>query len=187
MPDTKRPTELTLAFETKLKLAEGEDGDKKMEGLVIPWEGFARGYEVWMEFAEDAFDDVIDRVEAGGKVPLQEGHSYFEPGWPVGLAASLEKVDEGIYGVFRLANTSKAADAVNLVEDGITSGFSAGLMGIEWGDISRNSEEVLYTDIQHVALLHNPSFAEADNVQVFRAGRRPKTPKIDRWIHLKRR
>ena len=182
--DTKPDNRRKFFAESNITFAETDGGGKQLTGLVVPWTGFARGYNINYEFLAGAFDQVIEKVNNGYKLPLQDSHEWFEAGFPVGLAAELRKTDEGLEGVFDMASTTKGLDGIELVKSGFCQGFSAGLTNMEFDDIGRNYEVVSYADIAHVTLLHNPAFAEADNVQVLRAGVLRKTPRLDRWLAL---
>lgn len=144
MTDTDRPTVPDFLGRFFVDLApltvrEDDDGDgRTVHGLAVPydtevevrdWEGAYR--EV---FRIGAFAKTIK--ERGHKVKLLDSHKRYSD--PIGRAVALEERSDGLYGAFRIAQTARGDEIIQLIRDGALDSFSVGFrpQRTRWSDLN---------------------------------------------------
>lgn len=120
-----------------------EKGSYEVSGIVAPWNKFTRG-NYRMRFRRDAF-------KVGSMpIPLLEGHD--ENRFNVGLSTKAESRRNGLWMSFKIANTDRGREAVQLLDDRMLIGFSVGLNSAEY--LQGEDEHGIYEDIDKALLVH---------------------------------
>lgn len=180
-------------FHTSLNVVE-LDHDSRLSRL----EGRCAPYGVWTNrgwflesFAASCFDKSIS--ESARSLPLLIEHDPDR--LPVGRVLSWESRDDGLYGVWELADTAEAQHVGKLAQDGFLTGMSVGYMPnlSEWETNEDWRYPVLSVDdldrctriearLFEASLVSNPAMIGAEISHVSsRSPTRPGTPKLDAW------
>lgn len=152
-----------------VRIARDEKGvPTTLVGMVAPFNKVVDTGEGYREvILPNAFEKTIR--ERGKKILLQSMHSERQQ-QPIGRATGWQAAEEGLIGTFRLARTRDAADAVALIEEGISTGLS-----IEGYAVPGQTETVRQNDgfelrrrhqiaLTSVALVPSPAYGDDSQV-----------------------
>lgn len=172
-------------------VGEGDDGRPRViEGRAVPyetWDDVGGWYEECV--GKGAFDKSI--AEAARSLPLLLWHD--NRSWPVGKATGWESRDDGLYGVWELADTPEAQRAAALAKDGFLDGLSVGYVPIrsEWSFAEDQDDPAAVDRVRRVearlvevSLTPTPAYAGAGVTLVRsadREGRNARRDKLTRW------
>lgn len=109
------------------------------------------------------------RTIAGGRqtqIPFYGLHpSPFSDELPVGKSLQLRETDDGLYGEFRISNTTRGNEVLQLVNDGVLHSVSVGVIPVQ----SKSTDGVQqYQEVKldHVAVLPDPAFPAAQVTEI---------------------
>lgn len=162
-----------------IEIRELADGGMELSGMVAPYgEVVELGPGISEVFMPGAFARSV--AEKGSKVRLFTSH-FTEASQPVGIATKLESKAKGVWGVFKVANTTAGRDARELAKSGIASGFSIGFKDVRSEPVNRAGGGVLFQrhelEVDHVILTDAPAYPTAHVTEV----RTSRTPELDKW------
>jgi HK97 family phage prohead protease len=108
-------------------------------------------------------------------VPLTAPHPKDGGELPIGVSLAYTEHDDGLYGEWRVSETSFGDDVLALVRDGAVSGLSIGFVPDPATDVwkrERTRVERHHADLDHVAVVRSPAYADARIVAL--RGARPR-------------
>jgi HK97 family phage prohead protease len=162
MPDDPKVQVRSFAVELQ------DAGDGLVRGLVVPYNQPATIVEVRQDgpieyreqFARGAFERVT-RAGNAGRVPLLYTHDDILPNH-IGRATSFREADEGLYGEFRLDEST--ADKARDVLTGSHSGLSISFLSIVPRAFTERAGSLVTraaAHLRHVAAVSTPAYAMA--------------------------
>lgn len=173
MPDTTTFLTMALDADWDPKFAV-ERSKRTVAGLVMPWgkvatdsQGngnwrFHRGSITWREIS---------------RVKLLRDHDIHQP---VGKAIALQDREDGLYGVFQVARGPKGDEILEMAEDGILDGFSAGPLiqadGWRFATDDRTVRDVFNSHLAETTITAMPAFDDARVLHVAAMMRPPTAP-----------
>lgn len=160
------PTELlvdqTRTFSLIMELREHGDG-RTLYGRAVPYNvttDIGRDRE---RFVPGAFSRQLS-MSPPEHVKLYDAHSNRIDGrMPVGKTTRLTEQPDGLYGEWRMFDTSAGEDALKLVKAGEVTGLSIGFRSASNGS-ARTDDGVIErrsAHLDHVALTHEPQYQDA--------------------------
>ena len=166
VPAVELPEELLgdqfRSFSFPLECRSEGDG-RTLLGRAVPYGVTAELGNYAERFIAGAF---AKQIASGtvGRVKLYESHQARLSGAPpIGKAAELHERADGLHGAFPMFSTSRADDALQLVNDGEVTGLSVGFRAVPGGSV-RGRDGVIerrVVHLDHVVLTHEPAYAEA--------------------------
>lgn len=130
-------------------------------GLVVPFDTEARvsdGGRPYREvFRRGAFTRTIQH--RGDRVKLLINHDRQR--LPIGKATHLEERSHGLYGEFRVSNTSEGDQALELVRDGVLDAFSVGFKPIQHKGNPATVVERTEVGLNEASVVAFPAYDEA--------------------------
>jgi HK97 family phage prohead protease len=155
---------LTRQFEVELEIRDEGDG-RTLIGRAVPYGETINLKDGTREsFAYGAFRDQIAAGQVG-QVKLFDSHAARLGGQqPIGKTASLAETQQGLMGSWPLYNTTRAADALELVRTGEVTGLSIGFSlpgraATSQGPMGEQVRTAAHLD--HVVLTHEPAYPTA--------------------------
>lgn len=132
-------------------------GKRTIEGLILPWGKVATtGFSRWRFKRGSLAWSQVSRVK------LLRDH---EVGQPVGRAVSLANRNEGLWGRFKIRNGPEGDDVLDLAQDQILDGFSAGAIiqaeGWELDPSDRGVRLVSNATLRETTITAMPAFDDA--------------------------
>lgn len=141
---------------------------RRIEGIAVPYDTWARVPGGWERFTRGAF---TDSIATNPRVPLLASHDADR--WPIGIAEQFDDRPDGLHVVWRIdVDDPAAAEALRKVEDGYLTGLSIGFMpdyrtddltvdrdGMAW--ITRHTARLL-----EVSLVSTPAYVGAQVTHV---------------------
>lgn len=123
---------LTRDFIADIEIRSDGSG-RTVHGILVPYGQVARvsdgGPAYEEEFAPGAFSrDLAARAGNWGGVKFLYQHNSKEP---IGRAIELREDGSGLYGAFKVSNTSRGEEALELLRDGVLDSFSIGFRPVE--------------------------------------------------------
>jgi hypothetical protein len=162
-------------FSLVMELRSSGDG-RTLMGRAVPY-GVAADVG---SFRERFVPGVFARQVGAGQlaqVKLYDMHrDRIDGAHPIGRTISMSERPDGLYGEWGLFDTSRAEDALKLVRANEVTGLSVGFTSKPAGS-RRGSDGVIerhVAHLDHVALTHEPVYAEAQVLAV-----RSKLPQLD--------
>jgi HK97 family phage prohead protease len=134
-------------------------------GIVAPYGEYAevhdhmgpsRPYQERIE--RGAFARTI--VERGRKINLIYDHTH-DTTMPIGRASHLEEQPGGLFAEFHVAQTPRGEEALQLVKEGVISGFSIRARVVRSRNDSRNHVTRQEMQLRDVSLTSSPVYATA--------------------------
>ena len=131
----RSPREMQAALQVKSTDRE----NRRFKGLASTWE-LDQGGDI---IHKGAFARTLDRwrsVKAKKPIYLLDQHGYDSTDRIRGVLDEAEETDEGLESEFVMARTTKGADSLALIEDGMVTGLSIGYEATkyEWEDRELN-------------------------------------------------
>jgi HK97 family phage prohead protease len=107
--------------------ADTDSGHRVIRGRLVPYgERALIGIGVTESIAPGCFTKSIS--ERSKRLPLMAAHNH--ESFPIGSADSWDDESDGLYGTWRIANTTQADEAYGLVCDGHLSSLSVGFQPV---------------------------------------------------------
>lgn len=151
---TDEPTLVTFDFDGEVEFRV-DRGKREIAGLIVPW-----GKVATTGFAEWRFQPGTIEWSETSRVKLLRDHDTTNP---QGVALALEERKDGLYGTYKVRRGASGDETLELAEDGILDGFSAGLL-IERGNwVADNSgvRDVSRARLRETTITAMPAFDDA--------------------------
>lgn len=153
---TQNTDEIRLDLDVSLDVR--SDEARTVEGMLVPYDvpiRHSRGVE---QFARGAFADVVPE-----EVPLLWHH---DPRDPIGRLESVVERDDGLYGTFRIADTSRGRDYLALARERVTRGLSVGFNPDESESTRDGVRTHTRVDLREVSAVTWPAYAGSKVLEV---------------------
>jgi HK97 family phage prohead protease len=159
-------------FELIMELRASSDG-RTLYGRAVPYGVTADVGRFRERFVPGVFSRQVGSGQVG-QVKLYDAHTVRLDGQhPIGKTTRLAEQPDGLYGEWHLFDTSRAEDALKLVRAGEVTGLSVGFSAKGGGTRKADDGvlERLSAHLDHVALTHEPVYADAQVLGVRSAER----------------
>jgi uncharacterized protein len=156
------------SFSVELELRSEGDG-RTLIGRAVPYGVTASvGGRYQERFVAGAFARQIASGNVGRVKLFESHHARLSGAPPIGKAAVLVESADGLNGEWPLFQTSRAADALELVRSGEVTGLSVGFKPLPGGSTKAGDGviERRQAHLDHVVLTHEPVYAGAGVVAV---------------------
>jgi HK97 family phage prohead protease len=154
----------TRSLSVELELRDG----RTIVGRAIPY-GIEAQIGSYLElFRPGAFADVDP-----SSVPLTAPHPKDGAELPIGVSLAYSERPDGLYGEWRVSETTFGDDVLALVRDRAVSGLSVGFIPDPASDVwdaERTRVERHHAGLDHVAIVRSPAYADA-RIVALRGGR----------------
>jgi HK97 family phage prohead protease len=162
----------TRAYDTDLEVRADTDG-RTICGICVPYDVEQRIHSSLTEvFRRGAFANV---ARAAHRVKLLVGHDA--QALPIGRATLLREDERGLYGEFRVSNTSRGTEILELVKDGSLTELSIGFQPLK---DKRRPDGVIERIAAHLAEVSLVTFgAYGQAAQVVGVRDQSITPNLD--------
>lgn len=162
----------TRAYETDLEVRAAGDG-RTVCGICVPYGVVQRINANLSEvFVRGAFANV---VRASHRVKFLVGHDA--SALPIGRATLLREDEGGLYGEFRISQTERGSEVLELIRDGALSELSIGFSPLK---DKRRADGVIERQLAHLAEVSAVTFgAYGPAASVVGVRDQSKTPNLD--------
>jgi HK97 family phage prohead protease len=176
---------MTEAPEVRLAVADLEvRGKRVIEGRAVPFDSPASVAGYVETVRRGAFARTIE--QGAKKLPLMLLHDY--QSLPVGVSTRWEEAEDGLHGRWELNSSHRAAEALEMVEDGSLRQLSIGFKAVhsEW-DTEVDPPHVVRTEcaLREVSLVPVGVYGENAEVTLVRTAWHRPTPRLAaarRWL-----
>jgi HK97 family phage prohead protease len=169
----------TRVFPSSLQVREGPDG-RTIVGIAVP---YGQPTPINNENGQTRF---LEEFGPGGFLGLDQPHELMadhprtSSELPIGISVVLQERDSGLFGCWRVSNTTFGNDVLNLIKDGAVSGLSIGFNANrdldEWNE-DRSYVRRVGAHLDHTAIVRRPAYAGA-GVYAVRANKEPSAAKF---------
>ncbi len=157
-----KPRYLYRVSPTELEVRSNGDG-RTIYGLAVPFNTKTRVHERGRTYTETIRPGSFTRTlneRGAAKVKFRVQHD--NETLPIGRAVSLVEDPAGLVGEFRVSETTKGDEVLELVRDGVLDGLSIGFRPIRdrWSN-DRGSVERVEVALHEVSVVETPAYAAA--------------------------
>jgi len=162
----------TRAYETDLEIRAAGDG-RTVCGICVPYGKVQRiNAQLSEVFVRGAFSNV---VRAAHRVKFLVGHDA--AALPIGRATLLREDETGLYGEFRISQTDRGSEVLELIRDGALSELSIGFSPLK---DKRRQDGVIERQLAHLAEVSAVTFgAYGSAASIVGVRDQSKTPNLD--------
>jgi HK97 family phage prohead protease len=165
------------SFKLIMELRSGGDG-RTLYGRAVPYGVIADVGRYRERFVPGVFSRQVGSMNYGN-IKMYDAHSDRLSGrHPIGKTLGLSERPDGLYGEWQLHDTQAGEDALKLVRAGEVTGLSVGFTTKPGSLGSRKADdgvlERLDAHLDHVALTHEPVYADAQVLGVRSVEHLPK-------------
>jgi HK97 family phage prohead protease len=155
------------SFALIMELRDGGDG-RTLLGRAVPYGVIGQLPKYQERFLPGVFSRQVGSQQFG-QIKLYDAHTQRLDGrHPIGKTVNLSEQQDGLYGEWRVHDTSAGNDALQLVKAGEVTGLSVGFRA-QGGGSRRADDGVIdriSAHLDHVALTHEPVYSEAQVLSV---------------------
>ena len=152
---------LSRAYTSDLEIRADGDG-RTIQGIVVPYGQTARvsdgGPSYTEKFQRGAFANYLNKKPID-RWPMRL-LSQHKTDMPIGRATDLRETDAGLFGAFRVSDTTAGRDQLELVRDGVLGAFSVGFTPMQ---ATKDGPTTIRTEValREVSLVTFPAYEGA--------------------------